>query len=85
MLGIQCFIGYISNLTPLSPNTSNSEFENYFPFGKNSSNFLTETMAKQISLWKNIWLKSNTVQNALHVISLSVTSIGQVLLLLFYT
>lgn len=26
-------------------------------------------MEKQISLWKNVWLKSNTVLNALHVLS----------------
>ena len=86
MRGTQSFIGCVSNLTPLSLNTSNSEFENYFPFGKNSSNFLTETTGKQISLWKNIWLKSNTVQNALHVIlsiHLTLTSTGWVLLLLF--
>lgn len=66
MLGIQCFIGYTSNLTPLLPKISNSEFENYFPFGKNNSDFITETMEKQISLQKNVWLKSNTVQNSSH-------------------
>lgn len=69
MLGTQCLTGCTYILTPLLPNISNSEFEGYFPCEKNNSNFRTETMGKKISLWKNMWSMSNTMLNAVHVIS----------------
>lgn len=50
MLATQCSMGSISSLTPFLPNTSNSEVEDYFPLRKSNSNFITETMEKQMSL-----------------------------------
>lgn len=62
------FHGHTSNLILVLP-SSHSEFESYFLLGKNNSNFIPETKEKQISFWKIVWLKLNTVLNALHVFS----------------